>query len=89
MLSEVGLIRIVLAIIVGVLFGIVYTMRVMVLMDRRIARIELHIERLVAKVLAGEQKIMSRLGIKRAAKIVRKKPKKKVKKKKVKKRRRR
>jgi len=67
MMSETGLIRIVLAIIVGVLFGIVYTMRILVLMERRIARIEFHIERLVAKVLKEEETILDVLGEKKKA----------------------
>lgn len=53
------LIRIVLAVIVGTLFGIVYCMRVLVLMERRVARIEEHIERMVDRVLS-EEKIIER-----------------------------
>jgi hypothetical protein len=52
-----NLIQIVLAVIVGVLFGIVYCMRVLVLMERRVARIEEHIDRMVHKVLSEEIKI--------------------------------
>ena len=48
------LIRVVLAVIVGVLFGIVYCMRVLVLMERRVARIEEHIDRVVHKLLQEE-----------------------------------
>ncbi|MBI4146455.1 hypothetical protein HY489_03910 [Candidatus Woesearchaeota archaeon] len=55
------LIRIVLAVIVGVLFGIVYCMRVLVLMERRVARIEEHIDRVVHKVLSEEVRITSKL----------------------------
>lgn len=51
---EEALIRIVLAVIVGVLFGIVYCMRVLVLMERRVARIEEHIDRVVHKILQDE-----------------------------------
>jgi len=50
------LVRIVLAVIVGVLFGIVYCMRVLVLMERRVARIEEHIDRVVHKILREEMK---------------------------------
>ncbi|MBW2970243.1 hypothetical protein KY309_00460 [Candidatus Woesearchaeota archaeon] len=56
-MGEEVLIRIVLAVIVGVLFGIVYCMRVLVLMERRVARIEEHIDSLVHKVLQEEIKI--------------------------------
>ena len=51
------LIRIILAIIVGALFGIIYSMRVLVLMERRIARIEEHMDLLMHKVLKEELKI--------------------------------
>ena len=50
-----------LAIIVGTLAAIVYSLRVLVLMERRIARIETHVERAVDKVLKEEVKIKSSL----------------------------
>jgi hypothetical protein len=56
-MAEEVLIRIVLAVIVGVLFGIVYCMRVLVLMERRVARIEEHIDNMVHKVLQEEIRI--------------------------------
>lgn len=56
-MAEEVLVRIVLAVIVGVLFGIVYCMRVLVLMERRVARIEEHIDRIVHKVLQEEVRI--------------------------------
>ena len=56
-MAEEVLVRIVLAVIVGVLFGIVYCMRVLVLMERRVARIEEHIDRIVHKVLQEEIRI--------------------------------
>jgi|TARA_B100000315_G_scaffold168431_1_gene156935 hypothetical protein len=46
-----------LAIIVGTLSAIVYALRVLVLMERRIARIEGHTERAVGKLLKEETKI--------------------------------
>lgn len=52
-----GVQEITLAIIVGTLAGIVYCLRVMVLMERRIARIEMHIERVVEKIMKEEIKI--------------------------------
>lgn len=55
---EDNMLRIVLAVIVGVLFGIVYSMRVLVLMERRVARIEKHIETLVQKALKQEGSIL-------------------------------
>jgi len=56
-MAEEVLVRVVLAVIVGVLFGIVYCMRVLVLMERRVARIEEHIDRVVHKLLQEEIKI--------------------------------
>lgn len=56
-MAEDVVIRVVLAVIVGVLFGIVYCMRVLVLMERRVARIEEHIDRVVHKILREEVKI--------------------------------
>ena len=50
-----------LAIIVGTLAAIVYSLRVLVLMERRIARIETHVERAVDKVLKEEVKIKTSL----------------------------
>ena len=46
-----------LAIIIGTLMSIVYALRVLVLMERRIARIEMHIERVVDKVMREELRI--------------------------------
>jgi|TARA_B100001971_G_scaffold207916_1_gene228834 hypothetical protein len=52
-----GVQEVTLAIIVGTLAAIVYSLRVMVLMERRVARIEGHIERAVDKVIKEETKI--------------------------------
>ncbi|MBU90113.1 hypothetical protein CMO94_01115 [Candidatus Woesearchaeota archaeon] len=46
-----------LAVILGTLFAIVYALRVLVLMERRIARIESHVESVVNKVMKEELKI--------------------------------
>ena len=46
-----------LAIIIGTLAAIVYSLRILVLMERRIARIEMHIESVVQKVIKEEIKI--------------------------------
>lgn len=56
-MPEEVLLRIVLAVIVGVLFGIVYCLRVIVLMERRVARIEEHLDNIVHKVLQEETRI--------------------------------
>lgn len=49
-----GVQEITLAVIVGTLGAIVYSLRVLVLMERRVARIEEHIERVVGKVMREE-----------------------------------
>jgi hypothetical protein len=48
---------VILAIIIGTLAAIVYSLRILVLMERRIARIDAHIEALVNRVLSEEIKI--------------------------------
>jgi len=48
---------VILAIILGTLAGIVYSLRVLVLVERRIARIDFNIESLTKKILEEELKI--------------------------------
>ncbi len=45
-----------LAVVVGTLAAIVYSMRILVLMERRIARIDKHIELMAMNILKDEQK---------------------------------
>ena len=52
-----GVQEITLAVIIGTLAAIVYSLRILVLMERRIARIEMHIERVVDKVVKEEIRI--------------------------------
>lgn len=52
-----GVQEITLAIIIGTLSAIVYSLRILVLMERRMARIEMHIERVVDKIVKEEIKI--------------------------------
>ena len=52
-----GIQEITLSIIIGTLAAIVYSLRVLVLMERRIARIETHIERVVDQLMKEELKI--------------------------------
>lgn len=49
--------RITLAVIVGTLAAIVYCIRVLILMERRVARIEEHIDNIAHKILVEEQAI--------------------------------
>jgi hypothetical protein len=46
--------QLILCVIIGTLASIVYSLRVLVLMERRVARMEEHIEQIVAKVLKEE-----------------------------------
>ena len=66
---------IVLSVVVGTLAAIVYSLRVLVLMERRMSRIESHVEGISAKILKEELKIERALGIKNKAKKRRKKKK--------------
>jgi hypothetical protein len=49
--------HVVLAVIIGTLLAIVYSLRILVLMERRIARIDMHLEVLINQVLLEEKKI--------------------------------
>ncbi|MFT4261133.1 MAG: hypothetical protein ACMXX9_01745 [Candidatus Woesearchaeota archaeon] len=50
---------VILGIVIGTLAAIVYSLRVLVLMERRIARIDSHIEALVLQVLTKEEEIQA------------------------------
>ncbi len=56
-----GVQEVTLAIIVGTLAAIVYSLRILVLMERRIARIEMHIENVIGKIMKEELKIEKKL----------------------------
>ena len=56
-----GVQEVTLAIIVGTLAAIVYSLRILVLMERRISRIEMHVENVVGKIMKEELKIERRL----------------------------
>jgi uncharacterized membrane protein YheB (UPF0754 family) len=51
-----------LSIIVGTLAAIVYSLRVLVILERRIARMDLNLESLVKQIMAEELKIEKKLG---------------------------
>lgn len=53
-MTEDVILRITLAIIIGTLAAIVFCLRVLVLMERRVAKIEEHMDKLVHKVLKEE-----------------------------------
>ena len=56
---------IILAVIIGTLAAVVYSLRMLVLMGRSIARIEVHIERVVDKIMKEEMKIERAVGKKK------------------------
>lgn len=49
--------QVILAVIIGTLAAIVYSLRVLVLMERRVARMEAHIESIATRLLKEEIKI--------------------------------
>jgi len=53
--------EVILAIIIGTLFAIVYCLRVLILLERRVASMESNIQRLTSKVLQEETAIERRL----------------------------
>lgn len=57
-----GTVEITLAIVVGMLLAIIFALRILVIMERRVARMELHIERLVSSILREEKTIEKKLG---------------------------
>jgi len=56
-MMEDAVLRITLAVVIGTLAAIVYSLRVLVLMERRMAKIEMHIDRVTQKILNEEVKI--------------------------------
>ena len=56
---------VILAIIIGTLAAIVYSLRILILMERRMGNIEKHIEGLTEKVLQEEYKIEKKLSRKK------------------------
>jgi uncharacterized membrane protein YgaE (UPF0421/DUF939 family) len=81
-MAEDILLRLTLAVIIGTLAAIVYSLRVLVLMERSVKRIELHIDNLAQKILKNEQSILSKLKTRKTAKkSVKKRAKKKTKRK--------
>jgi len=53
--------QVILYVIIGVLAAIVYSLRILVLMERRIANMEKHIEKIVNKILKQEIEIKTKL----------------------------
>ena len=62
-----GVMEVTLAIVAGTLLAIVFALRILVIMERRVARMELHIERLATSILQEEKTIENKIGIKKKA----------------------
>lgn len=56
-MAEEAVLRITLAAVIGALAAIIYCLRILVLMERRVAKIEMHIDSIVSKILKEELKI--------------------------------
>ena len=67
--------EVILAVIIGTLAAIVYSLRVLILMERRVASMEMNIQKMTRKVLKEEMVIERALG--RKKKSPSKKPRKK------------
>ena len=52
---------VILSVIIGTLAAIVYSLRVLILMERRVAKIEMHIEKLAERIIQEELKIEKKL----------------------------
>jgi len=53
------------AVVVGTLFAIVYSLRILVLLERRVASMEANLQRMTARVLAEESALRRSLSRKR------------------------
>ena len=79
-MDETTLLRIVLAIIIGTLVAIAYSLRYLILLERRIGRIEYHTDAMVTKLFREKSNLKKKPGIRK--KSTKKHSKKKVKSKK-------
>jgi len=56
-MAELQLAEVILAVIIGTLAAIVYSLRVLILMERRVASMEENIEKMTRKIVADEEAI--------------------------------
>ena len=59
-MAVLGVPEVTLSIIIGTLAAIVYSLRVLVLLDRKIARVETHIERMANAILKDQELMLKR-----------------------------
>ncbi len=79
-MSMLSVTEITLAIILGVLAAIVYSLRVLVLLERRMARVDQNLEKIVLRIAHDEALIEKKLGIKGGSLVPKSAPKKKARK---------
>lgn len=65
--------EVILAVIIGTLLAIVYSLRVLILLERRVASMELNIQRMTSKVLTEESAIRKAISRKKSSKKRKKK----------------
>ena len=63
-----GVLNVVLAVIIATLMAIVYSLKVLILMERRVAIMESHIERITNRILLEELRIERALSPKSSSK---------------------
>jgi len=63
-----GLEGFVLVVILATLAALVYAMKVLILLERRISKIDIHIEKMAQAILNEEVKIEKRVGLKKKRK---------------------
>ncbi len=56
-MAGLDLAQVILAVIIGTLAAIVYSLRVLILLERRVANMEMNIEKMTARVLQEERTI--------------------------------
>ena len=64
-MAEFGISELTLGVIIGALVAIIYSLRVIVMMDRRIERMEMHLERIANKLVSETSRIEKKLKIRR------------------------
>ena len=57
-MSALSMSEVILAIIIGTLAAIVYSLRVLIILERRVANMESHIQGMARHVMSDEQKIL-------------------------------
>lgn len=53
--------EVILAVIIGTLAAIVYSLRVLILLERRVAAMEMHIEKIALRTLSGRSQSIKKL----------------------------